>query len=102
MKAVTLPPNLEQFASEAVAAGRYRDMAEVVAAGVSLSQRGELERAAFVRSLEAAEAEADCERSHSLDHVVAEAERISAAKRGGACGSLRVFRLQPSENSSRY
>ncbi len=33
---VTLPPELEQFAAEAVAAGRYRDTAEVVRAGVDL------------------------------------------------------------------
>ena len=35
MDGVTLPPDLEQFATEAVAAGRYRDTAEVVRAGVS-------------------------------------------------------------------
>ena len=35
MDAVTLPPELERFAEEAVAAGRYRDFSELVAAGVS-------------------------------------------------------------------
>jgi putative addiction module CopG family antidote len=84
MQAVTLPPDLEHFANEAVAAGRYRDMAEVVAAGVSLLQRAELEHAAFVRSLEEAEAEADREGWHSLDEVMADAEQIIAAKRSGA------------------
>jgi hypothetical protein len=39
MENVTLPPELERFATEAVAAGRYRDVAAVVVAGVSLLQR---------------------------------------------------------------
>ena len=82
MKTVTLPPELERFAREAVAAGRYRDLAEVVAAGVSLLQRMESERAAFVRSLE--EAEADRDRWLTLDEVMAEAEQIIATKRRGA------------------
>ena len=84
MKTVTLPPELERFAREAVAAGRYRDLAEVVAAGVSLLQRMESERAAFVRSLEEAEAEADRDGWHTLDEVMAEAEQIIATKRRGA------------------
>lgn len=84
MKAVTLPPELEHFASEAVAAGHYRDLAEVVAAGVSLLRRAERERASFLRSLEEAEAEADREGWHSLEDVMAEAEQIIAAKRNGA------------------
>jgi len=82
MKTVTLPPELERFAREAVAAGRYRDLAEVVAAGVSLLQRMESERAAFVRSLE--EAEADRDGWLTLDEVMAEAEQIIATKRRGA------------------
>lgn len=53
---VALPPELERFVAEAIAAGRYRDVTEVVAAGVGLLQRAEAERAAFVRSLEDAEA----------------------------------------------
>jgi len=36
MDGMNLPPELERFAKEAVAAGRYRDVAELVAAGVSL------------------------------------------------------------------
>ena len=52
MDAVILTPELEQFAAEAVAAGRYRDIAEVVRAGVSLVRRLEVDRAAFIASLE--------------------------------------------------
>ena len=39
MDTVTLPPELERFAAEAVAAGRYRSVSDVVAAGVTLLQR---------------------------------------------------------------
>jgi putative addiction module CopG family antidote len=80
MNAVTLPPDLEHFAAEAVASGRYRDLADVVAAGVSLLQHAEAERERFLKSLEAAEAEADRDGWHSLDDVMAEAEAIIAAK----------------------
>ena len=84
MENVTLPPELERFATEAVAAGRYRDVAEVVATGLSLLQRQEQARAEFVASLEAAEAESDREGWHSLDDVLAEADQIIAAKRDAA------------------
>ena len=84
MNDVTLPPELERFAEEAVAAGRYRDLSDVVAAGVSLLRRAEAERAAFIRSLEEAQAEAEREGWHSLDDVMAEADQITAAKRDAA------------------
>ena len=50
MDDVTLPPELERFAEAAVAAGRFRDMSEVVAAGVSLLQRQEQARAELLAS----------------------------------------------------
>ena len=84
MDTVTLPPELERFATEAVAAGRYRDMSDVLAAGVRLLQRAEAEVAAFVASLEAAREEADRDGWHSLDEVMAEADQIIAAKRNAA------------------
>jgi putative addiction module CopG family antidote len=73
---VTLPPELERFADEAVAAGRYRDLSDVIAAGVSLLRRAEAERAAFIRSLEEAQAEAEREGWHELDDVLAEVDAI--------------------------
>ena len=79
-----LPPELERFATEAVAAGRYRDLSDVLAAGVKLLQQAEAEVAAFVDSLDAARAEADREGWHTLDEVLAEADRIIAAKRDAA------------------
>ena len=76
MDDVTLPPELERFAEEAVAAGRYRDLSELVAAGVSLLRRAEAERAAFIRSLEEAQSEAKREGWHQLDEVLAEVDAI--------------------------
>ena len=82
MNAVTLPPDLERFADDIVAQGRYRDVAEVVAAGVSLLRRQEAARVEFVASLEAAEAESDREGWHTIDEVHAEmAALIDEARR---------------------
>ena len=84
MDNVILPPELERFVAEAVAAGRYGSASEAVAAGLSLLQRQEQVRADFVASLEAAEAEAEREGWHSLDDVMAEADQIIATKRDAA------------------
>jgi len=79
MDSVSLPPDLEQFAAEAVAAGRYRDVSEVVATGVGLVRRLEAERAAFVKTLEDAEAEADRDGWSSLEEVEAEMRQVIRA-----------------------
>ena len=65
MTEVMLPPDLEHFAAEAVAQGRYTDVGEVVRAGLALLKRAEAERAAFNASLH--EAEAEGERDGFLD-----------------------------------
>jgi antitoxin ParD1/3/4 len=72
MDTVTLPPELERFATEAIATGRYRDVSEVVAAAVSLLQRAEAERAAFNASLEEAERESERLGFLTADEVHAE------------------------------
>jgi putative addiction module CopG family antidote len=59
MDDITLTPDLERFAAEAVAAGRYRDMSEVVQAGLSLLKQTEAEVADFITSLEEARAEGE-------------------------------------------
>jgi putative addiction module CopG family antidote len=82
MDSVTLPPELERFATEVVAAVRYRDLSDVLAAGARLLQRQEQARAKLIASLE--EAEAESERWLSLDEVMAEADRIIAAKHDAA------------------
>ena len=71
-----LPPDLERFAAEAVAAGRYRDTAEVVRAGVELLQHAEAEAAQFVASFEAARDEANRVGWVSLDDMLAEMDQI--------------------------
>ena len=75
MDAVTLPPELERFAEEAVAAGRYRDLSDVVAAGVSLLQRQEQARAELLASVLAAKEESEREGYLTGDEV---AERVRA------------------------
>ncbi len=75
MNSVTLTPDLERFANEAVAAGRYRDVAAVVAAGVSLSRRQEQARAELLTSVLAAKAESDRDGYLTGDEV---AERVRA------------------------
>ena len=76
MNAVTLPPDLKRFADEAVAQGRFRDVADVVAAGVSLLQRQDQARAAFIRSLEDAQAEGERDGFFELGQVLAEVDAI--------------------------
>ncbi len=56
---MSLPLELENYAAGAVAEGRYRDRAEVVAAGVALLRERDAARAAFLASVLAAEEEAD-------------------------------------------
>jgi putative addiction module CopG family antidote len=83
MDNVTLPPELERFATEAVAAGRYRNVADVVAAGVSLLQRQEQARAELLASVLAAKEESD--RSGYLNgDEVAERVRATIARRANA------------------
>ncbi len=76
MDGLTLPPELERFAEDAVAAGRYRDVADVVAAGLSLLQRQERDRAAFIASLEAAAAEGERDGFVSADDAFAKAMKL--------------------------
>ncbi len=83
MDAVTLPPELERFAADAVAAGRYRDVAEVVAAGVRLLQRAEVEVAEFVASLEAARAEGERDGFVTIDELAAKLDAIIAEETRG-------------------
>jgi putative addiction module CopG family antidote len=56
---VVLPPELESFAAESVAAGRYRDRSAVVEAGVALLHRADAARADPLASVIAAEEEGD-------------------------------------------
>lgn len=75
-----LTPELERFVTEAVAAGRYRDVAEVVQAGVSLLQRQEVARAELLASVLAAQEEGDRDGYLTGDEVAARV-RASIARR---------------------
>ena len=81
MDDVILPPELERFAAEAVASGRYRSKAEVLVAGVSLLQRAEQARAELLDSVLAAEAEADRDGYLTADEMIARVEARLARRR---------------------
>ena len=78
MDSVTLPPDLEQFAAEAVASGRFRDRDELVRTGVDLVRRREKARADFIASLEAAQEEGRRDGVFTIDEVAAELDEIIA------------------------
>ncbi len=77
---VTLPPELEQFAAEAVAAGRYHDVAEIVRVGVDLLRRREAARAELLASVLAAQEEGDRDGYLTGDEVAARV-RATIARR---------------------
>ena len=83
MNAVTLPPDLERFADEVIEKGRFRDVGEVVRAGVSLLQRAEAERAAFEASLDNAIAEGERDGFLTLDEVMRDADASLPPSSGG-------------------
>jgi antitoxin ParD1/3/4 len=80
MDKVTLPAELERFATEAVAAGRYRDVSDVVAAAISLLQRQEQARAELLTSVRAAQDEGDRAGYLTADEVAAQV-RATIARR---------------------
>jgi len=80
MNDVFLPPELEQFAAEAVASGRYRDRADLVVAGVSLLQRQEVARAELLASVLSAKEEGDRDGYLTGDEVAARV-RATIARR---------------------
>lgn len=84
MDGTALPPELDRFAVEAVASGRYASRDEVIAAGVRLLKEADAEVTDFVQSLEDARDEATRDGWHSLDAVLAEADEIIAEKRNAA------------------
>ena len=83
MSAVILPPDLERFATEAVAAGRYRTVSDLVAAAVTLLRRHEQARAELLASVLAAKQESDRDGYLTGDEV-AERVRATIARRANA------------------
>ena len=83
MDDVILPPELERFAEEAIAAGRYRDVSALVAAGIRLLQRQDEARAELLASVLAAKEESDREGYLTGDEVAARV-RATIARRANA------------------
>ena len=82
MTTVTLTPEQARFAAEAVAQGRYRDVGAVVQASLELLQRADAERAAFIASLAAAQAEGERDGFFTIEAVGQEIDAIiDAAER---------------------
>lgn len=82
MNAITLPPDLEQYANDAVAAGRFRDVSEVVRAGISMLQRADSARAALLASVLAAQDEGDRDGYLTADDLMTRVEaRLAAGAR---------------------
>ena len=84
MDGIALPPDLEQFAAEAIAAGHYRDTAEVARAGVELLRRRELARADLLASVLAAREEGDRSGYLTADEVAAHVRETIARRTGAA------------------
>lgn len=84
MDGMSLPPELMRYAAEAVAAGRYRDVGEVLAAGVELLRQRDAARASFLASVLAAEEEADREGCASGDEMLARVRARLADKHSAA------------------
>ena len=83
MDGITLPPDLEQFAAEAVASGRFQDVSEVVRTGMELLKQRERARAELLASVLAAQAEGDRDGYLTGDEVAAHV-RAAIARRTSA------------------
>ena len=73
---VHLTPELERFAREVVAEGRYNNVSEVVRQGLRLVQEAEERRRAFTATLLEAEEEADRLGTISADDAFAEISQL--------------------------
>jgi len=76
---VHLTPELESFARDCVASGRFNNVSEVVRSGLRLLQDQEERRQAFNAMLVAAREEAARDGTLSIDDVFDELEREDAA-----------------------
>lgn len=76
---VHLSPELERFAHECVASGRYNNVSEVVRSGLRLLQDAEDRRRQFQAMLQTAQEEAEREGTFTLESVLAEVDSIIAA-----------------------
>ncbi len=82
MDGITLPPDLEQFATEAVASGRFQDVSDVVRSAVALLKQREQARAELLASVLAAQEQGDRLGYLSGDEVAAHVRQTIARKAG--------------------
>jgi antitoxin ParD1/3/4 len=73
---VHLTPELERFAREVVAEGRYNNVSEVVRQGLRMLQEAEERRRAFTKTLDDAVAEAERDGWISGEDALAEMDRV--------------------------
>jgi len=73
---VSLTPELERFARNCVANGRYNNVSEVVRAALRLLEEWEQQREQFTAMLDEAVEEADREGTFTLEEVLAELDGI--------------------------
>jgi antitoxin ParD1/3/4 len=73
---VHLTPELERFAREVVAEGRYNNVSEVVRQGLRMLQEAEERRRAFTKTLDDAVAESERDGWVSVEDALAEMDAI--------------------------
>ncbi len=78
---VSLTPELERFARECVAEGRYNNVSEVVRAALRMLQDWEQQREQFTASLREAVEEADRDGTFTIEEVRAEIQSVIDASR---------------------
>ena len=72
----SLPPGLEQFATDAVASGRFESHDDALAAGLVLLREEDAEVASFVASLDAAKEEGERLGFRSIEEVMRKADAL--------------------------
>ena len=83
MPNVSLTPELDAFAADCVASGRYANVSEVHRAALRLLQVQEERRQAFTAMLEAAEHKGEAEGFLDADDVLGELDELIAAAAAG-------------------
>jgi antitoxin ParD1/3/4 len=73
---VSLTPELERFARECVAGGRYNNVSEVVRAALRMLQEWEQQREQFTATLDEALEEADRDGAFTVEEVLTELDGI--------------------------
>ncbi len=85
---VHLTPELERFAREVVAEGRYNNVSEVVRDGLRLLQDAAERKKNFMKMVSEVRADVEKNGSLSIDEAMAEVDRIiEEAERGGKAAS---------------